>query len=133
MDWHPLVAPVVGALGVDGAKAVLPAGTIARIQTGALGLDAPGRANLAVHVVALAKMIWQGRGPLDVDGILDDLSALAVTLIGDADKARDAFAAQGLTPGALLGHKRDVAAPKDAPRPGTAAPVKASRGLSKKP
>jgi hypothetical protein len=131
MDWHPLVAPVVGAIGVDGARATLPDGTIARIQTGALALDAAGRADLAVHVVALAKMIWQGRGPLDVDGIVEALAALAASLMGDAEKARDAFATAGVAPAsALLGHKRDVAAPA-APKATAAAPVKATRGLKK--
>jgi hypothetical protein len=131
MDWHPLVAPVVGHLGVDGGRATLPDGTIARIQAGARGLDAAGRADLAVHVVALGKMIWQARGPLDVNATVEALADLAATLLGDADKARDAFAAAGVAPAAaFLGQKRELGAPAAPPKP-TAAPVKASRGLKK--
>lgn len=131
MDWHPLVAPVVGAIGVDGTRATLPDGTIARIQTGALALDPAGRADLAVHVVALAKMIWQARGPLDVNGIVEALADLAASLMGDADKAKDAFATAGVAPAAaFLGQKRELGTPA-APKAPAAGPVKASRGLKK--
>lgn len=131
MDWHPLVAPVVGHIGLDGKKATLPAGTIARIHTGARGLDAAGRADVAVHVVALAKMIWQSRGDLDVDGVIEDLAVLAATLMGDADTARDAFASQGVSGAAtFLGQKRDLGAlMTERTMPG--APVKVSRGLKR--
>lgn len=133
MDWHPLVAPVVGHIGFAGTRATLPDGTIARIHTGARGLDAAGRADVAIHVVALAKMIWQSRGDLDVDGIMEDLAVLAATLMGDADMARDAFASQGVSGAAsFLGQKRDIGALMAArTTTTTAAPVKVNRGLKK--
>jgi hypothetical protein len=130
MQWHPLVAPLVGHVGLDGKRATLPAGALAQLQVDAKGLDGAGRAELAVHVVAFARMLWTSRSTLDVDAVIEELATVAATLMGDADKARDAFAAQGM-PAGVLGLNRPMTAPKEAPRAAPGAPVKASRGLKK--
>lgn len=131
MQWHSIVAPLVDAVHQEAGKVTLRADAVARVQTLAQALDAGGRREVAMHVVAFAKMLWSGRATLQVEPALGQLADLAVVLLGDAARAADAFASAGIESAALLGATREVRAPRAEDKKPTGPPVKAARGLKK--
>lgn len=130
-EWHPLIEPLVQGLDQQTGKIVLPEGALASVAGRAPGLDAAGRHDVAVQLVALATMAWRNRGSLDAEDLVQDLARVAAALLGDAAQAADMFNAAGLkSAAATIGATAEVRAPRAEPKP-AAANVKVARGLRK--
>lgn len=130
-EWHPLIEPLIEGIGHTAGKVTLPEGALAALASRAQALDAAGRHDLAVQLVALATLAWRGRGSLDADGLVHEVARVAAALLGDAAQAADMFASAGLkSAAATIGGSAEVRAPLADTKP--AGPhVKVARGLRK--
>ena len=115
MSLHPLVATLTQAVSLDAVSkaVVMPKVALDDVVARASGLPTDERRRVAGELVGFARTIWQHRGGLQVDHVVELIAFACARILGDVRRASDMLVSAGFAAlGASIGARTVLRAPR---------------------